>query len=98
MTKDTIVKSIVERTGIERSIVTDIIESMMDVIIDKVAQGEHIVLPGFGVFKPKRRAYKIARNLNTGEPVEVPEHDIPYFSPSADFKIDSHDKNRSKKD
>ena len=51
-----------------------------------VATGDDVYLRGFGSFVTKTRAQKIARNITKATSIVVPEHKIPYFKPSNEFK------------
>jgi hypothetical protein len=45
----------------------------MDEIINELAKGNRLEFRDFGVFEPKSKAQRVARNPRTGEKVEVPE-------------------------
>jgi DNA-binding protein HU-beta len=58
----------------------------MEVVKDNISNGENIYLRGFGTFSTKVRAEKAARNISNNTTVVVPEHKIPFFKPSEEFK------------
>lgn len=64
MTKADIVKQIAERTGVEREVVSTIVENFMEQIRLSMIHGENIYLRGFGTFLLKQRAEKVARNIS----------------------------------
>lgn len=86
MTKLEIARQIAERRGVEREIVTEIIEELMKVVKQNVADGNTVYLRGFGCFAPKVRKAKVGRNISRGTAVEIPEHLEPDFKPYPDFK------------
>ena len=61
-------------------------ESFLVVMKDSMAEGNDIFIRGFRSFIIKKRAEKLARNITKKTAVLVPEHYIPQFRPSPDFK------------
>lgn len=86
MTKSEIVQEICDKTGADRATVLNIVESFMVEVKDSLQKGESVTLRGFGTFLLKRRAQKTARNISTNTSIIVPEHDIPAFKPSDEFR------------
>lgn len=85
MTKADIVKQIAERTGVEREVVSTIVENFMEQIRLSMIHGENIYLRGFGTFLLKQRAEKVARNISKNTTIVVPAHTVPAFKPSPGF-------------
>jgi DNA-binding protein HU-beta len=77
MTKSEIVNQISEKTGIDRVVVTGVVESFMETIKSSMVKGENIYLRGFGSFILKKRAAKVGRNITKNTPVKIPAHMIP---------------------
>ncbi len=85
MTKAEIVKEISLKTGIEKKIVMQVIEGMMETIKSSMSNGEDVFLRGFGSFIIKHRAEKTARNISKNTTMIVPAHNIPAFKPAKEF-------------
>ncbi len=85
MTKSDIVNEIAEKTGVERTIVLNTVESFMKVVKNNMTQGKNIYLRGFGTFLCKKRAAKIGRNITKNQAVHIPAHFIPAFKPAKTF-------------
>ena len=85
MTKAEIVREISSKTGIERKIVLQVVEGMMESIKSSLVNGEEVFLRGFGSFIIKHRAEKTARNISKNTTMIVPEHNIPAFKPAKEF-------------
>lgn len=85
MTKAEIVREISSKTGIERKIVLQVVEGMMESIKTSLTNGEEVFLRGFGSFIIKHRAEKTARNISKNTTLIVPEHNIPAFKPAKEF-------------
>ena len=58
MTKAEIVKQIAEKTGVEKGIVSAVVENFMEQVRTSMIHGENIYLRGFGTFLLKQRAEK----------------------------------------
>lgn len=61
-----------ERLGLSRKDAVDIVDGLFDDIQAAVVSGEPVKIPGFGQFKVRDRAARMARNPATGEQVKVP--------------------------
>ena len=85
MTKAEIVSEIASKTGIDKSEVLMVVESLMDTIKTTMTNGEEVFLRGFGSFIIKRRAEKTARNISKNTTMIVPAHNIPAFKPAKEF-------------
>ena len=87
MTKADIVNEIASKTGIEKSVVLETIESYMEIVKGSLINGENVYLRGFGSFVVKKRAQKTARNISKNTTIIIPEHNIPVFKPAKTFTI-----------
>lgn len=63
-----------------------LIDGVFDDIQAAVCSGEAVKIPGFGQFKVRDRAARIARNPATGEPVKVPAKRVFKFLPAKALK------------
>lgn len=73
VTKRELVQRIAEKTGVQQISAKDVIQSFLDEIISELAKGNRLEFRDFGVFEPKNKAHRVARNPRTGDKVEVPE-------------------------
>lgn len=85
MTKVEIVTEIAAKTGIEKQVVMQVIEGIMETIKTSMINGEEVFLRGFGSFIIKHRAEKTARNISKNTTMIVPAHNIPAFKPAKSF-------------
>lgn len=94
MTKAELVNEISQRTGLEKRIVLETVETCMDVIKDTMVDGENVYLRGFGSFVVKTRAPKTARNITKNTTIQLPARDVPTFKPSRQFteRVDKKNK------
>ena len=85
MTKADIVNEIAKKTGAEKVLVQQIVESFMDSVKGSLIKEENVYLRGFGSFIIKKRATKVARNISKNTTITLPEHNIPAFKPAKSF-------------
>lgn len=85
MTKADIISEISEKTGIDKVIVSESIETFFKVMKSNMASGENIYFRGFGSFILKKRAKKVARNISKNTALVIDEHFIPKFKPAKVF-------------
>ncbi|MEI8045827.1 MAG: HU family DNA-binding protein [Bacteroidota bacterium] len=86
MTKAEIIQNIVNKSGVEKSTVTVIVEAFMATMKQSMIDGNNIYLRGFGTFLLKKRAEKKGRNIIKGTTVQIPAHVIPAFKPADEFE------------
>lgn len=82
MRKSDIIKEISAATGLTQVETEAVIEGFIAVVSEALINGDRVDLRGFGNFILKKRKAKAARNISTGETVQVPEHYLPFFKAS----------------
>jgi DNA-binding protein HU-beta len=75
-----------ERYEMSRKDAVALIDGVFEDIQAAVCSGEAVKIPGFGQFKVRDRAARIARNPATGEPVKVPAKRVFKFLPAKALK------------
>ena len=86
MTKRELAGKVAEKAGVPQFMALKVIEDILNVITETLANGEGIELRNFGVFKVKSRKGRIGRNPRTGEEVPIPPRKIVYFKLGKVFK------------
>ena len=86
MTKADIVDKVAAGTGLTKLETEAIIEGFFKTVIEALKDGNGIEIRGFGSYRVKKKNARQARNPKTGEQVFVPEHYVPTFKFSKDFK------------
>jgi integration host factor subunit beta len=84
-------RDLVERVSAKHSGMTkleagQVVQTFLDKFTDAVAQGERIELRGFGVFAPRERAARRARNPKTGVSINVPASRTVAFKAGKELK------------
>jgi DNA-binding protein HU-beta len=86
MNKVDLIRSAMERLELARKDAVALVDGLFEDIQDAVIAGEAVKIPGFGQFKVRDRAARIARNPATGEPVKVPAKRVFKFLPAKALK------------
>ncbi len=86
MTKAEIVAEIAKQTGVEKTVVMNVVEAFMESVKGSMIAGNEVFLRGFGSFIIKRRAEKVARNISKNTTITIPAHNIPAFKPAKSFQ------------
>lgn len=86
MTKADLVDEVAAKVDLTKKEAEEIVNSVFDSIVQSLQSGEKIELRGFGSFRIRSRKPRIGRNPKTGEKVEVPPKQIPYFKPGKELK------------
>ena len=86
MNKNDLVRSAVDRLELARKDAATLIDGLFEDIQSAVIAGEPVKIPGFGQFKVRDRAARMARNPATGEQVKVPAKRVFKFLPAKALK------------
>lgn len=79
-------KEIAAKTGVPQSYMNTVIDAICLGIVEHLQNGEAVSLPNIGRFIPHDKAARPARNPQTGERIEIPEHRVIKFRPSLALK------------
>jgi DNA-binding protein HU-beta len=86
MTKSELARVLAEDLELPRRQVTELIEAILDKITEVLKTGDKVALTPFGQFRIRDRAARIARNPQTGEPVNVPAKRVLKFTAGRTLK------------
>lgn len=71
MNKTELAKAVAEKAGLTQVAAGEAVNVVIEAIVDALANGEEVALPGFGTFKVSERAARTARNPQTGETIKI---------------------------
>ena len=91
MTKQDIVNTVAEATGLTKVETEAVMNGVMATIIESLGRNERVELRGFGTFGVKHRMPKKARNPGTGEAIYLPERHVPTFKPAKHMRLHVND-------
>lgn len=86
MNKDSLIGAMAEKSGLTRKDSEKALNAFMESVADALARKEKVTLIGFGTFSVVTRAARTGRNPSTGQPMNIPEKDVPKFSPGTNLK------------
>lgn len=86
MTKQELIKVIADSAGITQEAAGIAVNTLRDILVDKVMIEGRFALDGVGVFTLVDRAAKDGRNPRTGEPIKIAEKKAVKFRPAVSFK------------
>jgi nucleoid DNA-binding protein len=86
MTKSELIKSIAHQTGLDPTDVKTCVEATLANIVLTLEAGNEVSIRNFGRFFLKHRKTKKARNMQTGETIEVPGRFVLGFQPAKEFE------------
>ena len=86
MTKDDMIALISKQTGISKKQATDVMQTFMSTVTDRLKNGEKVSFSGFGSFSVSKRKARIGRNPQTGAKIDIPATQVPVFKAGKHFK------------
>jgi integration host factor subunit alpha len=82
VTKADIVERLYERVGLPKQEVSDVVESVFELMKGKLEQGEKVKISGFGNFTVRTKQARRGRNPQTGETITLPARRVLSFKAS----------------
>ena len=79
MKKSEIVAAVADATDLARRDAEKAVDLVFDKIVEALADGDKVVISGFGTFEVRVRSGRTGRNPRTGEEIVVPEQKTPAF-------------------
>ncbi len=86
MNKNELIAHLAEKTGSSKADATTSLDAVLDAIADQLADGQQVVLAGFGTFETRARAARQGRNPQTGESIDIAASTSAAFKPAAALK------------
>lgn len=85
-TKNDLIAEVSRKVEIPKATVEKVLATAKDTIVERVAADETFHFRGFGKFEKRHRAARKGHNPQTGDVIDIPETEVPAFSPSSVFK------------
>ncbi|MBA4802076.1 MULTISPECIES: integration host factor subunit alpha [Euryhalocaulis] len=86
LTRADLAEAVYEEIGLSRQDSTELVESLLDTISSRLAQGQSVKLSSFGAFNVRDKNGRIGRNPKTGEEVPIEPRRVLVFKPSQVLK------------
>jgi integration host factor subunit alpha len=75
-------EAVYQKVGLSRTESAELVELVLDMIADRVVQGDSVKLSSFGSFVVRHKNERIGRNPKTGEEVPITPRRVMVFKPS----------------
>ncbi|HKM27073.1 MAG TPA: HU family DNA-binding protein [Thiopseudomonas sp.] len=79
MNKSELIDKVAASADIPKAVAGRALDAVIESITGALAEGDSVVLVGFGTFAVKDRAARTGRNPQTGNPIEIAAAKIPGF-------------------
>ena len=86
ITRADVIEEVVEKVGIDKTKAGKALNTILDKIMQTVADGGEVQFVGFGTFRPITRKERIGHNPATGEKLTIPATKTVTLRVSKDFK------------
>ena len=86
MNKSELTAAAAQATGIQKKDAERLLNAAIDIIAQKLSQGESVQLSSFGTFEVRNREARVGRNPVTRKSVEIPATKVPAFKASKGLK------------
>ncbi len=82
LTKDKLIARIQTQVGLEKPESRQIVERLLEIMKETLAQGEKLLISGFGKFSVRQKHPRRGRNPQTKESLILPAHKVLVFKAS----------------
>ena len=86
MNKTELIEHVAEKANLTKTQMQGALAALLETITEKVADGDKVILIGFGSFESKERSAREGRNPQNGELIKIPAARVPCFSLGKAFK------------
>jgi len=86
MNKTQLIDAVAKESELKKREVEAVVETLLNTIINEVANGSKVQITGFGSFERKSRGERTIKNPQTHENMIVPPSKSPSFSAGSVFK------------
>jgi DNA-binding protein HU-beta len=83
--KSELIDAVTDRVAVDRKTVTSAVDVLLETVTRTVANGERVVLTGFGSFEKKDKPARTGRNPATGAAIKLKKTSVPRFKAGAGF-------------
>jgi integration host factor subunit alpha len=75
-------EAVYQKVGLSRTESAELVELVLDMIADRVVNGDSVKLSSFGSFVVRHKNERVGRNPKTGEEVPITPRRVMVFKPS----------------
>ena len=82
LTRADLAESVVQKVGLPRNESQELVELVINVLSESLAEGEAVKLSSFGSFNIRQKGERVGRNPKTGQEVPITPRRVLVFRPS----------------
>jgi len=82
LTRADLAETVVQKVGLPRNESQDLVELVIKVLSERLAEGEAVKLSSFGSFNIREKGERVGRNPKTGQEVPITPRRVLVFRPS----------------
>ncbi|MBO0764876.1 MAG: integration host factor subunit alpha [Hyphomicrobiaceae bacterium] len=82
LTRADLAETVVQKVGLPRNESQDLVELVIKVLSERLAEGEAVKLSSFGSFNIRQKGERVGRNPKTGQEVPITPRRVLVFRPS----------------
>lgn len=82
VTRADLAEAVYQSVGLSRTESADLVERVLSIVSDALADGDNVKLSSFGSFQVRSKNERIGRNPKTGEEVPILPRQVLVFKPS----------------
>jgi DNA-binding protein HU-beta len=86
MNKTELIEQAAVKANLTKTQMQEALRVLLETIVEKVADGDKVILIGFGTFESRERSAREGRNPKTGDKVDIPAARVPTFSAGKAFR------------
>lgn len=85
MTKTELIETIADHLSVSRASAKKFLDTLTDVVVNTLQNGEKISIPGFGTFTVEKKNARMGRDPRNGAPIKIAAKNVVKFRPSTEF-------------
>ncbi len=86
MNKSELISAVAEKADLTKKDADKAVNAVLDVIVEKIAEGEEIRIVGFGTFERRERKERTGSDPRTNAKIVIPASKVPAFKAGKAFK------------
>jgi DNA-binding protein HU-beta len=86
MNKTELIEHVANKANLTKTQMQAALTALLEMIAKKVADGDKVILIGFGTFESRVRWAREGRNPKTGDKLDIPAAKVPTFSAGKAFR------------
>ena len=87
MTKSELIDRVAERVQLPKYQTEMVVTLVLQCMMDALRAGDKVELRGFGSFRLRRRHPRVGRNPKTGDTVQIPAKQVPWFTAGKALRV-----------